>query len=271
MASAPARDTRWHSWRATRSTPRIGSWAARISKPPNLTRTSAVRRSSGCCSSPMPPSPTSTSCRLRCARSSTQRPRSTCVTPTLPGRLAWLADDVDRFRHIADERLDTVLATCTRSTPRQRSGRPWQRPDRDRGRRRGVRARPHPARAAQPRARQLAGAQADRAHRAALRPAGDDLRGRPRTATRRPPTARCCSATTDPRTPSTPSSARASCSRGRHALVVTVWQPTAALGSRCLVGRDRRHGQLRRGRTSGRRDRRPRRRRGRRASRSRRA
>jgi nucleotide-binding universal stress UspA family protein len=31
------------------------------------------------------------------------------VTPTLPGRLAWLADDVDRFRHIADERLDTVL------------------------------------------------------------------------------------------------------------------------------------------------------------------
>jgi nucleotide-binding universal stress UspA family protein len=31
------------------------------------------------------------------------------VTPTLPGRLAWLADDVDRFRHYADERLDTVL------------------------------------------------------------------------------------------------------------------------------------------------------------------
>ena len=31
------------------------------------------------------------------------------VTPTLPGRLAWLADDVDRYRHVADERLDTVL------------------------------------------------------------------------------------------------------------------------------------------------------------------
>src|SRR5690348_8033155 len=31
------------------------------------------------------------------------------VTPTLPGRLAWLADDVDRFRHVADQRLDTVL------------------------------------------------------------------------------------------------------------------------------------------------------------------
>jgi len=31
------------------------------------------------------------------------------VTPTLPGRLAWLADDVDRFRHIADKRLDAVL------------------------------------------------------------------------------------------------------------------------------------------------------------------
>jgi nucleotide-binding universal stress UspA family protein len=31
------------------------------------------------------------------------------LTPTLPGRLAWLTDDVDRFRHVADERLDTVL------------------------------------------------------------------------------------------------------------------------------------------------------------------
>jgi nucleotide-binding universal stress UspA family protein len=31
------------------------------------------------------------------------------VTPTLPGRLAWLADDVDGFRHVADERLDVVL------------------------------------------------------------------------------------------------------------------------------------------------------------------
>jgi hypothetical protein len=31
------------------------------------------------------------------------------LTPTLPGRLAWLADEVDRFRHYADERLDTVL------------------------------------------------------------------------------------------------------------------------------------------------------------------
>jgi hypothetical protein len=31
------------------------------------------------------------------------------VTPTLPGRIAWLADDVERFRHLADERLDTVL------------------------------------------------------------------------------------------------------------------------------------------------------------------
>jgi len=31
------------------------------------------------------------------------------VTPALPGRLAWLADDVDRFRHVADERLAAVL------------------------------------------------------------------------------------------------------------------------------------------------------------------
>lgn len=31
------------------------------------------------------------------------------ITPSLPGRLAWLADEVDRFRHVADDRLDTVL------------------------------------------------------------------------------------------------------------------------------------------------------------------
>jgi hypothetical protein len=31
------------------------------------------------------------------------------VTPSLPGRLAWLADDVDQPRHRADERLNTVL------------------------------------------------------------------------------------------------------------------------------------------------------------------
>jgi nucleotide-binding universal stress UspA family protein len=32
------------------------------------------------------------------------------LTPSLPGRLAWLADDVDRFQHYADERLDAVLS-----------------------------------------------------------------------------------------------------------------------------------------------------------------
>ena len=32
------------------------------------------------------------------------------LTPALPGRLAWLADDVDRFRRYADERLETVLS-----------------------------------------------------------------------------------------------------------------------------------------------------------------
>ena len=37
------------------------------------------------------------------------------VTPTLPGRLAWLADDVDRVRHIADERLTRCSITCGRS------------------------------------------------------------------------------------------------------------------------------------------------------------
>ena len=31
------------------------------------------------------------------------------VTPTLPSRLDWLTSDVDRARHDADARLDTVL------------------------------------------------------------------------------------------------------------------------------------------------------------------
>jgi nucleotide-binding universal stress UspA family protein len=31
------------------------------------------------------------------------------VPPSLPGRLAWLADDIDGFRSIADERLEMVL------------------------------------------------------------------------------------------------------------------------------------------------------------------
>jgi nucleotide-binding universal stress UspA family protein len=31
------------------------------------------------------------------------------LSPALPGRLAWLADDVDWFRDLADERLNTVL------------------------------------------------------------------------------------------------------------------------------------------------------------------
>jgi hypothetical protein len=31
------------------------------------------------------------------------------VTPSLPGRISWIADDVDRSRHIAEERLAAVL------------------------------------------------------------------------------------------------------------------------------------------------------------------
>jgi len=31
------------------------------------------------------------------------------VPPSLPGRLAWLADDIDGFRQVADERLEVVL------------------------------------------------------------------------------------------------------------------------------------------------------------------
>jgi nucleotide-binding universal stress UspA family protein len=44
------------------------------------------------------------------------------LTPTLPGRLAWLTDDVDGFRHVADERLDTVLGHM-RSIGAEASGR----------------------------------------------------------------------------------------------------------------------------------------------------
>jgi nucleotide-binding universal stress UspA family protein len=45
------------------------------------------------------------------------------LTPSLPGRLAWLSDDVDRCRHVADKRLDTVLGHM-RSIGIQASGRP---------------------------------------------------------------------------------------------------------------------------------------------------
>src|SRR5689334_3285471 len=45
------------------------------------------------------------------------------LTPTLPGRLAWLSDDVDRSRHVADKRLDTVLGHM-RSIGVEASGRP---------------------------------------------------------------------------------------------------------------------------------------------------
>ena len=42
------------------------------------------------------------------------------VTPTLPGRLAWLTDDIDRLRHLADERLDTVLGHIHAISPEAR-------------------------------------------------------------------------------------------------------------------------------------------------------
>ena len=45
------------------------------------------------------------------------------LTPSLPGRLAWLSDDIDRCRHVADERLDTVLGHM-RSIGVEASGRP---------------------------------------------------------------------------------------------------------------------------------------------------
>ena len=72
------------------------------------------------------------------------------VTPTLPGRLAWLADDVDRFRHSADERLDTVLGQMRSIRgARQRRCPPGQRDDCYHGRGRDVQARSHLACVAQ--------------------------------------------------------------------------------------------------------------------------
>jgi hypothetical protein len=44
------------------------------------------------------------------------------VTPSLPGRLAWLADDVDQPRHRADDRLDTVLRHMREVGARVRAG-----------------------------------------------------------------------------------------------------------------------------------------------------
>ena len=113
------------------------------------------------------------------------------VTPTLPGRLAWLADEVDRLRHIADERLDTVLGHM-HSIGAHASG------VASRGSVLTVIAdavaefKPDHILIAlrSSRARQLAGAQADRAHRAALRPAGDDATRWTCKGTRRSPTAR---------------------------------------------------------------------------------
>jgi hypothetical protein len=39
------------------------------------------------------------------------------VTPSLPGRLQWLASDTDRVRHEADERLQTVLGHVEELAP----------------------------------------------------------------------------------------------------------------------------------------------------------
>ena len=186
------------------------------------------RRSRGCCSSPMPPSPTSTSCHPRSARSSTQLPRSTSSPRPCPD--GWPGSPTTSTGSgISPTSASTPCwATCTRSmrTPAVGPARgSVLTPIADAVAR--VPARPHPARAAQPRARQLAGEAADRAHRGALRPAADHLRRRP-AGTHRAPPARCCSATTDRGRQSTPSSAQANCSRAGDALVVTVCRPIAA-------------------------------------------
>ncbi len=37
------------------------------------------------------------------------------VTPTLASGIEWLMSDIDRARHEADERLDTISASSTRA------------------------------------------------------------------------------------------------------------------------------------------------------------
>ena len=113
------------------------------------------------------------------------------VTPTLPGRLAWLADDVDRHRHIADERLDIVLGHMHSIDAHV-----------DGVARRGsvLTVIADAVAEFQPdhilialRSSEHANWQeheTDRAHRGALRPTAEHLRGGPRRGTRRAPTAR---------------------------------------------------------------------------------
>jgi hypothetical protein len=100
----------------------------RCSKTPTWCRRCSTSTASGCPSASCTPSAAPRTAlrghrgrhargrtRRSCRRSVSAR-RCSCasevnvLTPTLPGRLAWLADDVDRFRHYADERLDTVLS-----------------------------------------------------------------------------------------------------------------------------------------------------------------
>lgn len=78
------------------------------------------------------------------------------VTPSLPGRLAWLASELNESRHAADERLNTVLGHM-RSIGVRASGMSGDNSTLAAfRRRREVPARSHPDRAAQPRPRLLA-------------------------------------------------------------------------------------------------------------------
>ena len=134
------------------------------------------------------------------------------LTPTLPGRLAWLADDVDRYRHIADERLDTVLGHL-HSIDVHADGAALRgsvltviadavatfRPDHILL---ALRSPGTPTGRSDGSSSTSSSASACRSP-----PTPSTSKGTPR-----PRTARCCSATTDPMTPSTPSSAQASCS-----------------------------------------------------------
>ena len=158
------------------------------------------------------------------------------VTPTLPGRLAWLADDVDRFRHLADERLDTVLGHM-HSIDAHASGAASRgsvltviadaiavfQPDHI------LIALRSPEHANWQERRLIE--HIEERFGLPLTTYAVDPRG-----TRRPPTAHCSSATTDLRTPEHAIERAGALFAGRHALVVTVWQPTAVPDSLGFAG-----------------------------------
>ena len=76
---------------------------------PDLHDHRRANQSSGSCLCPMLQSLTWMSCRVAVRAVIDDAAELYVVTPSLPGRLAWLATELNPSRHAADERLDAVL------------------------------------------------------------------------------------------------------------------------------------------------------------------